>query len=105
MDLSATQFGLIASGALALLSAYYLILRIHALQRESPDPKLTYATRQDLERLRNEVHQLRRDTQHDLTELDNKRSQSLGGVYDLIRKNSEHIAALIAQMEMLSVKH
>lgn len=85
---------------MALLSGYFLLLRIKEFYTEKPDPKLTYATIADLEKLRGQLDQFQRDTKADLDALDQRRSRSVAGIHELIRKNAEHIAALIAQIEM-----
>lgn len=105
---SATQLGTVLLVLLTLLSAYLLILKIREHLREQPDPKLTYATLAQHEKLRQQLVTLQRDNRHDIerfrTEyradhltLDNKRSTAIASVHELIRKNAEHIAALIAE--------
>lgn len=97
--------------ALALLSAYLLTLRIRDYFREEPDPKITYATIDEHEKLREQLIQLQQETKKDLERLraENKtdheslnrqRSQSLANVHELIRKNAEHIASLIAHNQI-----
>ncbi len=87
---------------MALLSGYFLLLRIREFYVEKPDPKLTYATIVELEKLVGQFHQFQRDTKMDLEAHDRRRSRSVAGIHELIRKNAEHIAALIAQTEMTS---
>jgi len=85
---------------MALLSGYFLLLRIKEFYSEKPDPKLTYATLAELEKIRAQLHLFQRDHKADLEALDQRRSRSVAAIHELIRKNAEHIAALIAQTEM-----
>lgn len=71
---------------LSLLSAYALLLRVREHFRELPDPKLTYATLAELDKVRLQINQLQRDIKEDFR-----------NVNALVRENAEHIAALIAQ--------
>lgn len=71
---------------LSLLSAYALLLRVREHFREYPDPKLTYATLAELDKVRLQINQLQRDIKEDFR-----------NVNALVRENAEHIAALIAQ--------
>lgn len=71
---------------LSLLSAYALLLRVREHFREHPDPKLTYATLAELDKVRLQINQLQRDIKEDFR-----------NVNALVRENAEHIAALIAQ--------
>ncbi len=87
---------------MALLSGYFLLLRIKEFYSEKPDPKLTYATLGELEKVRTQLHLFQRDHKADLEALDERRSRSVASIHELIRKNAEHIAALIAQSEMTS---
>lgn len=96
---------------LALLSACLLLLRLRDHFREAPDPKLTYATLLEHNKLRdqlvdiqhetkNDIERLRAENKADHEELDRRRSQSIAGVHELIRKNAEHIASLIAHNQL-----
>lgn len=96
---------------IGLLSTYLLILRIREYFSEKPDPKLTYATLSEHNKLRDQLHQAQRETKDDLErlraenkadheELDRRRSQAIAGVHDLIRKNAEHISSLIAHNQI-----
>ncbi|MGE9296377.1 MAG: hypothetical protein ACQKBV_08850 [Puniceicoccales bacterium] len=81
-----TILGALVLGGVTLLSAALLVLRLREQLAESPDPKLTYATHDDLDKLRDEFHEHRRETKTDHAD-----------IHRLIRQNAEHIAALIAQ--------
>ena len=86
--------------AVSALSAAYLLLRVRQQLRETPDPKLTYATKHEVEQIRQHCQQNCRNFQIDLHEIDAKRSKSIALTHELIRKNSEHIASLIATLEI-----
>lgn len=94
------------------LSIYLLILRIRDFHKERPDPKLTYAPKSDLDKLRRELSLHQRDHKRDCEriqaehkadhmELNRRRSQSMGTLRTLIVKNTEHLAALQAQHLMM----
>ena len=87
---------------LALLSGYFLVLRIKEYFEEKPDPKITYATNLELEKLRRQLEQYQRDNKADLKMLDERRSRSVAALHELVRKNAEHISALIARDEMFN---
>lgn len=70
---------------LALLSGYLMLLRLRESFQETPDPKTTYATLVELDKLRAQVFQHQRDTKADFA-----------AVHALIYKNAEHLARLIA---------
>jgi len=87
---------------LALLSGYFLVLRIKEYFEEKPDPKVTYATNLELEKLRQQFQQYQRDSKTDFNILDERRSRSVAALHELVRKNAEHISALIARDEMFN---
>ena len=87
---------------LALLSGYFLVLRIKEYFEEKPDPKVTYATNLELEKLRQQFQQYQRDSKTDFNVLDERRSRSVAALHELVRKNAEHISALIARDEMFN---
>lgn len=74
--------------ALALLSGYLLLLRLREAFQEKPDPKTTYATLVELDKLRAQIFQHQRDTKADFA-----------AVHALIYKNAEHLARVIATSE------
>ncbi|MBN1403814.1 MAG: hypothetical protein JW942_05025 [Opitutales bacterium] len=84
----------------SLMGAYYLTLKIREMFTEKPDPKLTYATRTDLERVREGVDVLRRDLSAGREATAERINGGLASAHELIRRNAEHIAVLIAQAEM-----
>lgn len=81
-------FGGLLAGSGALLGGYLLLLKLREHFAEKPDPKLTYATRRDLDTLRQQLHELAAQTRKDTA-----------NVYALIHKNAEHIARLLAHTE------
>lgn len=95
-----TQIGIATLAAISLLSGYAIIMRIRDSLRETPDPKLTYVTLTAFDKFRQQFMQLVRDNRREYSNIDEKRSRTIANVYELIRKNGEHIAALIAQNEM-----
>lgn len=83
-----TLIGTLVLGAITLLGGALLIIRLREHLAEKPDPRWTYATQRELDKLRAQFDQFQRDARTDH-----------GGTHSLIRKNAEHIAALIAQIE------
>lgn len=79
----------------AVLGSYVLLLKLREHFSEKPDPKITYATIEEVERLRALLYQNVRDNHEQHTELDNKRSRSIAAVHELIRSNAMQISALI----------
>lgn len=86
--------------ALGLLSAYFLLLRIKEYHTEKPDPKLTYATHPEVDALRATFHQCQRECRQQLDTSHQRQQTDLATIHTLIRKNAEHIAALLAQHEL-----
>ncbi len=95
----------------SMLGAYYLVLRIREHHAERPDPKLTYATLTQMEKLRAETMRLVGDAVQDLRSLraeirEETRSiqkqylRSLTETRQLISKNSQNISSLIAQSQI-----
>lgn len=80
--------GALTLAGITLLGGVLLLLRLREHFAESPDPKLTYATQTDLQKLRDEVAAHQQNLRADHTD-----------IHRLIRQNAEHIAALIAQSE------
>lgn len=80
--------GALALASITLLGGALLVIRLREHLAEKPDPKWTYATQLDLDKLRAQVTQMQRDARADQ-----------GDIHQLVRKNAEHIAALIAQTE------
>ncbi|MGF1485412.1 MAG: hypothetical protein ACFBZ8_13730 [Opitutales bacterium] len=98
---------------LALLAGYLCILRIREFLSEKPDPKITYATRSDLEKTRSKIETLQESTRKDLermraefqaehTEFSRRFATHSNNVHGLIQKNAEHIATLLAQSQTTS---
>ena len=48
------------------------------------------------------MEQLQRDSKADFTLLDERRSRSVAALHELVRKNAEHISALIARDELFN---
>jgi len=106
-------FGTILLALLAMLSGYLLLLRIREYFSEKPDPKLTYATIAELDKLRNQTQLVQRDNRIDLeriraecrtehTEIVRRFASENRTAHSLIHKNAEHIAALIAQQQTIA---
>ncbi len=105
---SSELLGLALTAATALLGAYYLALKIRDMQSEKPDPKITYVTYTNMEKMRNELMRiitesggelrlLRAEIREDIRLMQRQYAQSLGETRELISKNAQNISALIAQ--------
>ncbi len=92
----------------SLLGAYYLVLKIRDQLREKPDPKLTYATREQTERLRDEIDNIVSTFAQDLrllrTEIREENrtfskywQRSVIQTREMISQNAQNISSLIAQ--------
>ncbi len=92
----------------SLLGAYYLLLKIREQLREKPDPKLTYVTHSQMEKVRSEILKTLADCVQDMRALRAEirdESKTLSKHYhrnicetrDMISKNSQNISSLIAQ--------
>jgi len=84
----------------SLMGVYYLATRIREELAEKPDPKLTYATKAELAALRESLEEGLREGTAGHRALEERSEASLARAHDLIRRNAEHIAVLIAQAEM-----
>jgi hypothetical protein len=101
MEIHNAQFtGAVFAAVASLLGAYALTLRIREALAEKPDPKLTYATKTEFERMRGTLESMQRDWNAAKTEMTARSDGALASVHELIRRNAEHIAVLIAQTEM-----
>lgn len=101
MDINSAQFaGSVFAAVTSLLGAYALTLKIREAFAEKPDPKLTYATKTELERTRGLVEATQRDLNAAKSEMQARTDGALASVHELIRRNAEHIAVLIVQAEM-----
>jgi len=107
-----TLIGPVLLTVLTLLGAYLLILRIRDHLAEKPDPKLTYATRGELDRTRESITQTQHANKNDLdayrsehkadhAELERRIAADIHAAHDLIHKNAQHIATLIAHNQSL----
>ena len=105
---SSELLGLALTAATVLLGAYYLALKIRDMQSEKPDPKITYVTYTNMEKMRNELMRiitesggelrlLRAEIREDIRLMQRQYAQSLGETRELISKNAQNISALIAQ--------
>ncbi|MDY6068912.1 MAG: hypothetical protein SPI34_04245 [Opitutales bacterium] len=105
---SSELLGLALTAATALLGAYYLALKIRDMQSEKPDPKITYVTYTNMEKMRNELMRiitesggelrlLRAEIREDIRLMQRQYAQSLGETRELISKNAQNISALVAQ--------
>ncbi|MFI3291738.1 MAG: hypothetical protein R3Y46_07670 [Opitutales bacterium] len=99
--------GLGLSAITALMATYYLILKIKDIQKENPDPKLTYVTYAQMDKVRNELMRIICESEQELRTLrseirDDSRQMlkqyliGLGKTRDLISKNAQDISSLIA---------
>ena len=101
MDVTNAQFtGSFFAAAASLLGAYVLTIKVRESLAEKPDPKLTYATKLELERVRGSLETAVRDWGAARNDLQTHGDSALTSVHELIRRNAEHIAVLIAQAEM-----
>jgi hypothetical protein len=101
MEMDGMQFtGAVFGAAASMLGAYVLTIKVRESLAEKPDPKLTYATKRELESLRGDMGSMRRDWDAARSEIAARSESALSSVHDLIRRNAEHIAVLIAQAEM-----
>lgn len=100
-SLNGVQFvGAVLMALSSLMGAYYLTLQIREMFSEKPDPKLTYATRVELERVREGMERMRAEWAGGREALEERMSGGMASAHELIRRNAEHIAVLIAQGEM-----
>jgi len=101
MNVGEAQFtGSVLAAVGTLMGAYLLTLKIRDYLSEKPDPKLTYATKVEMEKLRGSLDEARRDFSGAHTEISKRNDEALATIHELIRRNAEHIAVLIAQAEM-----
>ena len=112
MDIENTRLmGMALMAGTSLLGSYYLILRIREHHAEHPDPKLTYATLSQMEKLRSETMRMVGDAVQDLRALraeirDETRamqkqySRNLSETRELISRNAQNISALVAQAQI-----
>jgi hypothetical protein len=101
MNMNEAQFiGSTLAAATSLMGAYFLTLRIREMFAEKPDPKLTYATKAEMDRVRESIDGMRRDWTAGRADIAAREDNALSSVHELIRRNAEHIAVLIAQAEM-----
>jgi hypothetical protein len=101
MDMDNAQYaGVVFAAVSSLLGAYVMTLKVRESFAEKPDPKLTYATKTELERVRTSMEVMQRDWNGARGELQARSDGAMAAVHDLIRRNAEHIAVLIAQAEM-----
>ena len=101
MDMSEAQFvGSVLAAGTTLMGAYLLTQRVRDAFLGKPEGKLAPATRGELERVRESVDRLERDLAGARSELMAREDGALASVHELIRRNAEHIAVLIAQAEM-----
>ncbi len=110
---NATLTGTVVITITSLLGAYYLLLKIRDRHREYPDPKLTYVTHAQMDRLREEMthsiseavrelRALRAEIKEETRAAQKQYSRALSDNRDLIAKNSQNISALIAQSQTAS---
>jgi hypothetical protein len=101
MEMDNAQFtGSLVLGLSALLGAYYLTLRIRSELAGAEERRGRGASREELEALRSSVEELRSDLGAGRLAMETRSAEAFAGAHKLIRRNAEHIAALIAQCEM-----
>jgi len=112
MDIeNAKTLGLGMMTMVSILSAYYLVLRIREFHSEKPDPKLTYVTHTQLDKVREEIMRsigeslqdlraLRAEIREETRGLQKQYSRSLSETRELISGNAQNISALIAQAQI-----
>ncbi len=92
----------------SLLGAYYLLLKIREHLKEKPDPKITYVTHAQMQKVREEFiemfssylqdfRSLRIEIRDEYKAMQKYYQRSLSETRDLISKNAQNISALIAQ--------
>ncbi|HNX04512.1 MAG TPA: hypothetical protein PKI32_03380 [Opitutales bacterium] len=102
MEIGETQFaGAVLAAATSLMGAYLLTLKIREAFAEKPDPKLTYATKAEVERLHVALDDAGREWRSSCAACSSRSDTTISTIHELIRRNAEHIAVLIAQGEML----
>jgi hypothetical protein len=101
MNMGETQImGTVLAAVTSLMGAYLLTLKIRDFLSEKPDPKLTYATKIEVDKLRGSIDGALRDFSGARLEISARNEEALSTIHELIRRNAEHIAVLIAQAEM-----
>jgi len=95
----------------SLLGAYYLILRIREHHGEHPDPKLTYVTHAQMDKVRAEMMRaiseavqdlraLRAEIREETRSIQKQYSRSLTETRDLVSRNAQNISSLVAQAQI-----
>lgn len=95
----------------SLLGAYYLVLRIREHNAERPDPKLTYVTHSQMDKVKAEImrtiteavcdlRELRAEIRDETRSLQKQYARSLVETRDLVSKNAQNISSLIAQAQI-----
>lgn len=85
---------------LTLLGIYTLILRIREYSKELPDPKLTYATWTELDKLRLQLKGQERDHRKDFDYIRAEIKADHNRLDRSIKKNTERVSALIATQQL-----
>lgn len=102
MEMEGTQFvGAVLAAATSIGGAYLLTLRIREALAPRCDAKNAPATRAEVEALRENLAEALRQWRSDCAACDSQSGSALSTIHELIRRNAEHIAVLIAQGEML----
>ena len=95
----------------SLLGAYYLVLKIRDLHAEKPDPKLTYATHSQMEKLRAEMMRciadavqdlrcLRSEIREETRSMQKHHARNIDEARELISRNAQSISSLAAQAQI-----
>lgn len=110
---SAEEIGIGLIIVASLLSLYLLALKIWDYHKEKPDPKLTYVTHVNLERMRcelmriiteeaEELRNIRCELRDDIKCISKTHMDSLSAVREMIARNSQDTSALSAQMQLIN---
>ncbi len=108
---NATMLGTAMITLTSLLGSYYMILKIREQHSERPDPKLTYVTHAQMDKLKEETMQsiseavrdlraLRAEIREETRAVQKQHARSLSETRDLVGKNAQNISALIAQAQI-----
>lgn len=92
----------------SLLGAYYIMLKIREFHSERPDPKLTYVTHAQMDKVRAEfmrciseavqdLRALRAEIREEVRSMQKHCSRNLMETRELIGRNAQNISALVAQ--------
>jgi len=93
---SAQSIGWLALALAALIAGVNQVLKFTDRFRQHPPLHTTYATKAEHAELKARVEEIGKDIKAGFEKLDQKRSNSVGNVHELVREQAESIAALKA---------